>query len=254
MMLRKSLFWIVIGLALAIGISLPVARAQQRARQAKQGGLEVLTLRGGGTAGGVEVVAARIDPARWTITVVDRHGEEPGAGARAEEACPARGAAINASFFDENVAPLGLLIVGGKQLHPVHPVRGWPGGGGIFLIRNGRPSIIAHTARVPAGAGYAVQCWPRLIIHGKIPAFKQSRAAVRSAVGIDAQGRVLFVASKTSANFDTWAKILRDQLHCVEALNLDGGPSTQLAVRGPADVTVPGGWPVPVLITAEAKR
>ncbi|MHB0936920.1 MAG: phosphodiester glycosidase family protein [Armatimonadota bacterium] len=200
------------------------------------------------------VTVARIDPARWMLRVVDRHQGQKGAGATAGKVCPSPGAAINASFFDESVAPLGLLVIDGKQRYPRHPVRGWPGGGGLFVVRKGKPSIIAHTAKVPAGSEYAVQCWPRLVIAGKIPKFKQRPAALRSAVGIDANGRVLFAASTNSLTFEEWAAFLHDDLGCREALNLDGGPSTQLAVRGKHDVTVPGGWPVPVLITAEKKK
>jgi len=176
------------------------------------------------------------------------------AGARAEDVCPSPGAAINASFFDEDRAPLGLLVIDGKQRHPRHPVRGWPGGGGLFVVRKGKPTIIAHTAKVPAGAEYAVQCWPRLVIAGKIPKFKQRPAAVRSAVGIDTNGRVLFAATDGPLTFESWAAVLRDQFSCTEALNLDGGPSTQLTVRGKHDITVPGGWPVPVLLTVEQKK
>lgn len=201
----------------------------------------------------VSVAVARIDPARWTLRVTDRHQGKVGAGAMVGDVCPSPGAAINASFFDENVAPLGLLIIDGRQRYPRHPVRGWPGGGGLFVVRKGKPSIIAHTAQVPAGAEYAVQCWPRLVIAGKIPKFKQRPAALRSAVGIDAAGRVLFAATTGSLTFEEWAAFLRDDLGCTEALNLDGGPSTQLAVRGKKNITIPGGWPVPVLITAEKK-
>lgn len=202
----------------------------------------------------VSITVARIDPARWTLRVVDRHQGKVGAGARAGDICPSPGAAINASFFDENTAPLGLLIIDGKQRYPRHPVRGWPGGGGLFVVRKGKPSIIAHTAKVPAGAEYAVQCWPRLVIAGKIPKFKQRPSALRSAVGIDAAGRVLFAASTGSLTFEEWAAFLHDDLACVDALNLDGGPSTQLTVRGKREIAVPGGWPVPVLITAEKKK
>ena len=202
----------------------------------------------------IAITVARIDPARWSLRVTDRHQGQAGPGARAGDVCPSPGAAINASFFDENVAPLGLLVIDGKQRYPRHPVRGWPGGGGLFVVRKGKPSIIAHTAKVPVGSEYAVQCWPRLVIAGKIPKFKQRPAALRSAVGIDAAGRVLFAATTGSLTFEDWAAFLRDDLGCVEALNLDGGPSTQLAVRGKHDVTVSGGWPVPVLITAERKK
>jgi len=214
-------------------------------------GLEVRAFSVKGAYGTVTVNAARIDPALWRLRAADRHQGKAGAGATAEKVCPSPGAAINASFFDENIAPLGLLIIDGKQRYPRHPVTGWPGGGGLFVLRNGKPSILAHTAKVPAGADYVVQCWPRLVIKGKIPKFKQRPAALRSAVGIDGKGRVLFAASGGSLTFEAWAAFLRDSLACADALNLDGGPSTQLAVRGTKDVTIHGGWPVPVLLIAE---
>jgi len=253
-LMRKPAFWILVAVLLTGLIYLRERHPGPGRADEIQAGLEIVTLPAGSIPDQARVVAVRIDPARWTLRVVDRHQGQADAGATADEVCPSPGAAINASFFDENRAPLGLLIIDGKQRRPRHPVSGWPGGGGLFVVRKGKPSILAHTAKVPAGAEYAMQCWPRLVIAGEIPEFKQRPSALRSAVGIDKAGRVLFVASTRYYTFEQWAALLRDQLGCVDALNMDGGPSTQLAVRGKKDIDVPGGWPVPVLLTAERKK
>ena len=48
-------------------------------------------------------------------------------------------------------------------------------------------------------------------------------------------------------SLDEWANLWASPsgLDCAQALNMDGGPSTQLAVSGAKELNVDGGWPVP---------
>jgi hypothetical protein len=207
------------------------------------------TLSGGDT----RILATRIDPHRWLIRVADRHTGLPAGGITADKLCPATGAAINASFFNmRDQTPIGLHIIDGKKRYPIYEKEGMYGGWGALVVRENVPSITTALKEIPKDADYVVQCGPPLVIHGTIPPFKNLQAARRSAVGIDTTGCVVFAVSDRSITFDQWARILRDQLDCVNALNLDGGPSAQLTVKGTYTAIVPGGWTAPVFLTAES--
>jgi hypothetical protein len=72
---------------------------------------------------------------------------------------------------------------------------------------------------------------------------------------------VLGLVVSTKAEATAFARFLADPpdkggLACSDALNLDGGPSTQLVVKLPAlALSLPGGWGVPnALVVAPGKR
>lgn len=77
---------------------------------------------------------------------------------------------------------------------------------------------------------------------------KASTPAARSAIGLDAAGRVLLIASQGGLSLAAFAEWLAQPVAeggvgCVDAMNLDGGPSTQLAVPGVLEVL--GAYPMP---------
>ncbi|HEY3377545.1 MAG TPA: phosphodiester glycosidase family protein [Armatimonadota bacterium] len=255
-MLRTRIYgWLISGVLL-LGIIAGVLLwwrnqwAAPRWREA-EAGLEICRLSGTQNWQPVRVTVVRVDPARWTFRVVDAHGGVPQQGAGAAAVCPAHGAAINASYFAEDLTPLGLLVIDGRQTQRHFPVHVW----GTFQIRRGRPELVLSTDEVAAGVTQALECKPRLLVHGQAQHFVTQPPARRSAVGIDAQGRVLLaVTADGRLTLEQWAACLRAPLGCMDALNLDGGPSTQLALRGRLDDTVSGGWPVPVFLTCSPVR
>jgi exopolysaccharide biosynthesis protein len=152
--------------------------------------------------------------------------------------------AINASFFDTDGRAMGLVVdegrvmAGGKR-------RNW--GALVIDDRNARIVLGAeirddHTHRL------VVQGIPRLVVEGKIQPLKP-QLAERTAVC--AKGNVVVLVVSTKAETTPFARFLADPpdqggLGCRDALNLDGGPSTQLVVKLPAlQLSVPGGWGVP---------
>lgn len=202
--------------------------------------------------GNLRIMAVRMDPQQWAIHVADKHTGQPPGGATTEQVCPLTGAAINASFFVmKDQTPIGLLIEEGKKRYPLHPREGMYGGWGVLVLRKNAPAILSSLRNIPNDVDDVLQCGPPLIVKGNIPAFKDPGAARRAAVGLDKQGRILFAVSDGYIPFTQWAQVLRDKLGCVDALNLDGGPSAQLTVHGRINAAVPGGWPVPVFLTAE---
>jgi len=201
------------------------------------------------------LLAVQADPALLAIEVVPLHTRAPGERTAAElVANGAALAAVNGGFFvlDKQGAkqPLGLLMHAGKRSSDLRRAD-W----GIFLIAQGKPRIIHCRDPLPAGTTEALQCGPRLLIDGRSPSFKAAAATRRSAIGMDDSGRVVLAATESGAlTLPQLAGALRS-LGCRWALNLDGGPSTQLSLRaGDVQTDIPGLWAVPSAIRVRTRR
>jgi uncharacterized protein YigE (DUF2233 family) len=249
----RSCLWIL--LLLGIGLGLTIWKAGPRLTFWMRSdhwtqtapGMDVARLTG---AHGERVMAVRMNPARCTFRVHDAYTGVTPPGAWAESICPAHGAVINASYFGDAREPLGLLVVDGQLRQRHFPRHEW----GTFQVRDGKAELVLSSNTLAPDVTQAIECKPRLITQGIIPSFKPQRAASRSAVGIDKQGRVIFaVTDGSDLTLEQWASFLRDRLGCMEALNLDGGPSAQLTVHGRVPINVKGGWPVPTLLVGESK-
>ena len=133
---------------------------------------------------------------------------------------------INGGFFDQNYHPLGLRISNQQQHSPLKRISWW----GIFYIKDQKPylsSLQHYNTAQPVD--FAVQSGPRLLINGRIPSLKAGRAE-RSALGIAPDGRVIILVTDNAPMTTTsLAELMRfPPLNCKEALNLDGGSSSQL--------------------------
>ena len=151
--------------------------------------------------------------------------------------------AINGGYFDGRGAPMGLRI---SRHHKSSPLRraDW----GVFWILGGRAQI-AHTRdyRPKDLPDEAIQCGPRLVVRGRATTLKPQWSR-RSGLGIDARGRVVLAIADGPLSLEDWAQAWASSagLSCRDAINLDGGPSTQLALSGvKGRQGVSGGWPVP---------
>ena len=153
-------------------------------------------------------------------------------------------AAINGGYFDNNSHAIGLRISEGKRTNPFYARANW----GVFAIRDDK-AFIAHTRDYKGSprTREALQCGPRLVVDGRVTDLKPQWAR-RSGVGIDGAGNVILAVSDSALSFENWAALWADKngLACRDALNLDGGPSTQMSViSAKHPVEVRGGWPVP---------
>lgn len=196
-----------------------------------------------------ELHLVRIDPKRATLDAVVRPGST------AQDLARDFDFAINANFFDDKFRPLGVVLSDGKVLNPLHPVS-WQS---VFYVdRKGNPGI------VPVGewkdvrdAKTAVQCGPRLVVHGERNDVKRADADWRSGVCIDRQKRAVFFVTDPGSRFDVheMVGIAADPLQCSESMLFDGGPSAQMFLRRERDdINVEGDKRVPAYVTAVAPR
>jgi uncharacterized protein YigE (DUF2233 family) len=163
-------------------------------------------------------------------------------------------AVVNGGFFDTDGRTLGLRISRGKQVSPLRKAD-W----GVFYV-SPKGARIVHTRdwagwsrRVKARVREAVQCGPRLVVDGRVLHLKPQWAR-RTGLGVMRDGRVVMAVAEDEMSFRSWAALWarRDGLNCVDALNLDGGGSTQIAIRTAKTIyDVSGAWPVPDVITVK---
>jgi uncharacterized protein YigE (DUF2233 family) len=134
--------------------------------------------------------------------------------------------AINGGFFDKNYAPLGLRIRDNHTLSSLKPISWW----GVFYTQHGRASLSnAKQFHTAPSIDFAIQSGPRLLVNGSIPSLRPGTAE-RSALGITQDGQVIILVTEHAAMTTTeLAKLMKaPPLNCLNALNLDGGSSSQL--------------------------
>lgn len=164
-------------------------------------------------------------------------------------------AAINANYFDEIGRPLGFLkSPNGKTNRRISRSSLF---NGIFGVKDRRPFIVNRDHFSLQDADEGLQAGPLLLIKGKVlsvtrGAGKQSR---RSLVGIDKDQRLVIAATDSFLGGLTWIEVQEFfasktwQVETIDLLNLDGGGSTQLYVKGTdLEEHVPGAVDVPVAI------
>lgn len=141
--------------------------------------------------------------------------------------------AVNGGFFSPELQPMGLRIKNGIVRQRLKPISWW----GVFYNKNGRYSIASQRSfRLQKSIPFAIQAGPRLIVNGKIPRLKGG-VAERTAVGITRDHKIiLLVTDDAQLTTTQLAKLMRKSnknngLNCYNALNLDGGHSTQLYAK-----------------------
>lgn len=172
---------------------------------------------------------------------------EASLGARADDVA----FAMNAGMYDEDGRPIGLAIVDGQQKHAVNRREGsgnfhlMPNG--VFeLFKDGRAAIVTTDRWRPSPTiRFATQSGPMLLIDDKLhPAFDADGASryIRNAVGVDSDGKPVFVISDEPVSFGKLARFFRDELKTPNALFLDGSVSALWdPANGRRDVTKPLG-------------
>ncbi len=148
---------------------------------------------------------------------------------------------MNAGMFGDDGMPVGLCVVGGKEISALRTEEGtgnfYLKPNGVFSLTDSGP-IIRETDEwmkaTPSGVQYATQSGPLLVQRGRIhPAFREEspNRNIRNGVGVRTDGRVIFAISADRVTFHEMATFFRDALHCPDALYLDGAIS---AMHAPA--------------------
>jgi len=169
--------------------------------------------------------------------------------------------AVDAGFFSPAMQPAGVLWSQGQWLGR------WTASGGSGILH-----VAAHRAELlETGAGFApsattelaVQCGPRLIERDGSVGIRRDdgRRFARTAVCLRDDGRTLdFVVTWHADDPMHGPGLLAlaerlaapspagDPRGCESALNLDGGPSTGMYLRGRPDATHPASGPVPFVL------
>ncbi|HKX04179.1 MAG TPA: phosphodiester glycosidase family protein [Methylomirabilota bacterium] len=162
--------------------------------------------------------------------------------------------ASNASFFDTEGRTMGLAVDEGRVMASSNR-RTWGA-----LVIDGKQGQIMLGADIqdPLGHRLIVQGIPRLLVGGKV---QQLKPQIAERTAVCAGGSIVVLVASTKADATAFARFLADPpdqggLGCWDALNLDGGPSTQLVVKLPAlALSLPGGWGVPnALVVAPGKQ
>jgi uncharacterized protein YigE (DUF2233 family) len=158
--------------------------------------------------------------------------EELGAGSRS------LAFAMNGGMYQDDLAPVGLLIVEGAELRSANTVTLSPEikpvpnfykkPNGIFFVGGGNAGVMETEAflKEKPPADFATQSGPMLVIDGAIhPAFivGSTDRKQRNGVGVSSPTEVHFAISEGLVNFHDFARLFRDRLGCGDALFLDGG-------------------------------
>lgn len=143
--------------------------------------------------------------------------------------------AMNAGMFDAAGAPVGLLVAGSAVLHPLDTGSGT---GNFYLAPNGVFSIDRDGVHIEPTATYAArdaapvwatQSGPMLVIGGALhPAIATDGPSrtIRNGVGARDAHTAVFAISEEPVSFGRFARLFRDELHCRDALYLDGAISS----------------------------
>jgi uncharacterized protein YigE (DUF2233 family) len=153
-------------------------------------------------------------------------------------------AGMNAGIFDAAFTPLGLHVERGRTLHPLKTRR--KGYGNFYLQPNAVFYLDKLGAHIIDTLSYAdtapnsleaTQSGPALVLRGKINASFQAGSPnrlTRNGIGVENAKIVHLVVGDDWVNFDEFARLFRDALHCPDALYLDGNIS-KLRVPGSRD-------------------
>lgn len=149
-------------------------------------------------------------------------------------------ACFNASFFRETDKPIGLLVSEGKVLQKVQKVS-W----GVFWIDGQHKAHIVRRKTFERkveleDVEFAVQSGPTLLLDGKI-LDRKSTPAIRTAIGIDSEGRVKVLVARLPITLEILAGFGKKELSLQHLMNLDGGSSSQLFLHAGEEVSLTAG-------------
>lgn len=166
--------------------------------------------------------------------------------------------AINGAPWDrdafDRLSPSGYLVSRGQTIHSKRD----SAGSGVFLIDQDGPKIQYREDEIGGEVLEGLQSGPIVVEPDGTEGIKVENniRAARSVVGIVDEHTLLFVLVRGGLSLRELSTILSPGgidlgLSCTTALNLDGGPSTQVSfIEAGVPKTIEGVWPVQSAIIA----
>lgn len=138
---------------------------------------------------------------------------------------------INANFFDPAGKPLGLLVADQTELNPFKNISWWS----VLCLKNNSAQIFHSSVYQKDQCDNAIQAGPRLVVQGAVPKLKEN-ISKKSAVGLNTKGEFFIIVTENILPISLFAEVLRVKeseggFELADALNLDGGSSTQIYVN-----------------------
>ncbi len=136
--------------------------------------------------------------------------------------------AVNGSFFTPEYASLGLIVKDGRELSRIKWTNWWH----IFQIISGKPQVITkQDYRFTPEIEMAIEAGPRILVDSNVPQGLKQSTAERTAIGIlEDGGIILAITESLPITLPEFAVHLQSA-GCKDALNLDGGSSTQVYAK-----------------------
>jgi uncharacterized protein YigE (DUF2233 family) len=147
--------------------------------------------------------------------------------------------AMNAGMYTPENLPKGLYIENKQLRVPLDTAT--TGFGNFYLQPNGvfafddTSAVVLETKTFQKQSKqyhFATQSGPLLVINGHLnPVFTPQSTSlfIRNGVGITEGGKIVFAISNQPVNFYVFAMLFKEQLHCPNALFLDGAISKMYA-------------------------
>lgn len=174
--------------------------------------------------------------------------------------------AINAGFFDLDIrsrlSPVGLIVVDGRQLNAFDALKAKNPLSGLLFSRDGRLGVMwSRDYKPDMKFDAAIQTGPLVVDPGGKNGIRQNSfdRQNRSAVCLDASGKPIIVQVSGGLSLYEFGEFLAAAepdggLGCERAINLDGGPSSQVSVQTDgASLEVPGLWKISSSLVLSAK-
>jgi exopolysaccharide biosynthesis protein len=222
-------------LLLALSSSTPGAQwnLSEEERLGSPGGVEVVRRQAMSGSSRAELHVITFQNKTHTLAVMDN----PQAAFTLATAAEKRGAlaAVNGGYFHPDRKPLGLVVRQGKEVHGFERARLLSG---LVVVRDGRVQLQrAGEFKPGASVREALQAGPFLIDVGKpVAGLNATRSAARTVVFTDGAGGCGLLVCRYTTLAETGEILASPGLlpkgKITRALNLDGGSSTGLWVRG----------------------
>lgn len=158
--------------------------------------------------------------------------------------------ATNAGMFTPEYAPAGLYVENGTERTSIN-TRSGAGNfhvqpNGVFWVKDGAAAVSTTQNFIAAEIqpDVATQSGPMLVIDGAINAkFDRDGPSryIRNGVGVQDATHVYFALSLVPVSFGVFARLFRDELHCPNALYLDGSLSRIFEPSAPSTRGLPLG-------------